>query len=645
MTLTSLADALYARFLATIATRLVKATPISLTTRSVPATETVSIPTRHGSIRAFVTRPAADAPLASGTPPVHLHFHGGAFLVGAPWQDEHLARLVAGEVGATVVNVDYTTAYGTRFPRAHEEAYDALRWVRSSGQAMGWDADRVSVSGVSAGGNLALAVIEQARRAGDPPLRAAALIVPFVDAAAGAAEFVSPMPAGSGAPAPFVNERLVRVSQENYFADATRRTDPLASPVYNDAGMATLPPTLVVTAERDSVRVFDERFTDKARNAGAAIDYLCIPGVDHGFPESSKEQDQAGIRQLAEAVRAHLTEHLDPARPAGTSTSGVPSHLGETMRALHVPAAGAAIELGDLPTPTAGEGTVLIRVKAAGLNALDNGLASGMMAGMMPHEYPLVLGRDAAGVVEGVGDGVSDLAVGDEVFGHVLLVPPIKMGTLAEYAVLPAASVAKKPAGLDDVTAAALPLAGAAAAQSVDAVQPQSGQTVLVNGADGGVGSYAVQLLAARGVTVVATGTPASADRLRQLGATTIVDWTAGPVVDQVRDAYPDGVDALVNVAGFDPAQVPAGAVRSGGAVASTTALPDEQALSTAGLTGTSIMARPTREVITPLAEQAASGALTVSVSSVVPLEQAADALGALAAGKANGKIVVTLDA
>ena len=95
------------------------------------------------------------------------------------------------------------------------------------------------------------------------------------------------------------------------------------------------------------------------------------------------------------------------------------------MRALNVPAAGAPIELSDLPTPAAGEGTVLVRVRAAGLNALDNGLASGMMAGMMPHENPLVLGRDAAGVVEAVGDGVSDLAVGDEVFGHVLpLIPP-----------------------------------------------------------------------------------------------------------------------------------------------------------------------------------------------------------------------------
>ena len=650
MTLTSLTDALFARFLSTVATRLVKPTAVSLTDRSVAGAETVTIPTRHGSVRAYVTRPAPDAPLAvgPGAPPVHLHFHGGAFLVGAPRQDEHLTRFIAGEVGA-VVNVDYTTAYGTCFPQAHEESYDVLLWVREAAAAQGWDAERVSVSGVSAGGNLALGVLEQARRAGDPPLRAAALIVAFVDAAAGPEEYRSPMPAGSGALAPFVSARLVRVSRSAYFADTARRTDPLPSPVRNDAGLGGLPPTLVVAAEHDSVRVFDERFVEKARAAGADVTYVCVSGVDHGFPQSAKAQDAAAVRQLAELLRGHLGEHLaptassTPARPAGAPTVGAPSHPGETMRALNVPAAGASIELGDVPTPSPSEGTVLIRVKAAGLNAIDNGLAAGMMAGMMPHEYPLVLGRDASGVVEAVGDGVTDVAVGDEVLGHVLLMPPIQAGTLAEYAVLPAASVVKKPADLDHVTAAALPLAGAAAAQSVDAVQPQAGQTVLVNGADGGVGSYAVQLLAARGVTVLATGTPQSADRLRELGASTVIDWTAGSVVDQVREAHPDGVDALVNVAGFDPAQVPAGAVKSGGTIASTTALPDEQTLSAAGLTGTSIMATPVRDVVAPLAEQAARGTLKVSISSVVPLEQAADALGALAAGKANGKIVVKL--
>ena len=315
------------------------------------------------------------------------------------------------------------------------------------------------------------------------------------------------------------------------------------------------------------------------------------------------------------------------------------------MRALHVPTAGAQPELGDIPTPIATEGTVLVRVKAAGLNPVDLGVASGRLAGMIPHEYPLVIGRDAAGVVESVGAGVAGISVGDEVLGHVLMAPPIQAGTLAEYAVLPAASIVRKPEGLDFVKAAALPLAGAAAAQSIDAIDPQPGQTVLVNGAGGGVGSFVVQLLAARGVTVVATGTPESADRLRDLGAASVIDRTKGPVVKQVREAYPDGVDALINLAGMSPDDVPADAVRRGGKIASTTAVPDEQTLAAAGVTGSQVMATAVREIVAPLADQAAAGTLKVHVASVLPFEQATDGLGALASGNANGKVVVNLDA
>ncbi|HEX2294858.1 MAG TPA: NADP-dependent oxidoreductase [Actinomycetota bacterium] len=314
------------------------------------------------------------------------------------------------------------------------------------------------------------------------------------------------------------------------------------------------------------------------------------------------------------------------------------------MRALHVPAAGAQPQLGEIPTPSPTPGTVLVRVEAAGLNPVDNGIASGMMSEMIPHEYPLVLGRDAAGVVEAVGEGVEGISEGDEILGHVLLAPPVQAGTLAQYAVLPAAAVAPKPAGLDFVSAAAIPLAGAAAAQSVAAVDPQAGQTVLVTGAGGGVGSFAIQLLAARGATVIATGSPDSVDRLSELGASGVIDRTAGAVVEQVRAVHPDGVDALVNLApGYNPADVPVGAVRRGGKMASLTAMPDEQTLASAEVTGTQIMAAAVRDVVAPLAEQAAAGTLEVNLDSVVSLEQAAEALGALAAGKANGKIVVEI--
>src|SRR6266568_1799455 len=244
------------------------------------------------------------------------------------------------------------------------------------------------------------------------------------------------------------------------------------------------------------------------------------------------------------------------------------------MRALHVPAAGERPQLSDLPVPEPGEGQVLIRVKAAGLNAIDNGIAAGMMAEMMEHAYPLVLGRDAAGVVAATGPGVTGIAVGEEVFGHVLLAPPIQVGTLAEYAVL-------------------------------------------------------------------ATGTPADTERLTGLGAATVLDYTTAPVADQVRAAYPGGIDALIDLVSYAPDDLPLTALRKGGKVASSLGAASDEALAADGLTGSNIMAMPTREVIAALAGQVADGTLKVDVETILPLANAADGLATLASGAARGKIVV----
>jgi len=138
---------------------------------------------------------------------------------------------------------------------------------------------------------------------------------------------------------------------------------------------------------------------------------------------------------------------------------------------------------------------------------------------------------------------------------------------------MPAASVNVMPEGLDFTTAAAIPLAAAAASTAVGFLgdAAAAGSVVLVNGASGGVGSYVVQLLAARHVDVVATGQAADAERLHELGVKTTIDYTVGSVVEQVRGMYPDGVDALVNLAGNTPDQIPLGAVKAGGVVSFTT--------------------------------------------------------------------------
>ncbi len=311
--LTRIVGSAQAQLLSSVATRLIRAPKVVLTNREVGTPVTVLVPTRHGDVRCSVTRAAVDAPLALDTarPPVHINIHGGAFLVGAPQQDDHLVRAIAGEVGATVVNIDYSASPRTRYPRAHEECHDVLRWVQRSADAMDWDGARVSIGGTSAGGNLALGALELARRAGDPPLRAAVLLVPSVDQTLPPEQYTSPVPgAGGRAHRPFVSPRLVRLVQDHYFADTARRTEPLASPVLGDEEISALPPLLVVSAEQDAMRPQIERFVAEARDRGVTLTHHCARGVDHGFPQSSKQSDRAAVRELAELVRVHLTEHL-----------------------------------------------------------------------------------------------------------------------------------------------------------------------------------------------------------------------------------------------------------------------------------------------------------------------------------------------
>jgi NADPH:quinone reductase-like Zn-dependent oxidoreductase len=315
------------------------------------------------------------------------------------------------------------------------------------------------------------------------------------------------------------------------------------------------------------------------------------------------------------------------------------------MKALALTDFDNAPALNELPVPEVASGQVRIRVGAAGLNKIDTAIGSGMLQGMAEYQFPVVLGRDAAGVVDAVGDGVDHVSVGDEVIGHVLLGPTLHDGTLAEYALVPADAVVAKPDNLDFTAAAALPLAGAAALAAVDAVEPSPGARVLIAGAGGGVGSYAVQLAASRGATVIATGLPDDADRLRDLGAAEVVDYR-DDVAAQVLTGAGGPVDALIDLVSFDADSLDklAATVRHRGKVASTLNAASPEALAPRGLVATNIMATPTRETLTTLVDEIQRGALRVDVEQTMSLDEATTGLETLANGQARGKIVVTLD-
>src|SRR5918994_1807949 len=217
------------------------------------------------------------------------------------------------------------------------------------------------------------------------------------------------------------------------------------------------------------------------------------------------------------------------------------------MRAIGEDKLGGPVALIDLPTPKVGADEVLIRVRAAGVNPFDWKVADGELRDEMEHRFPLILGFDAAGVVERVGANVTELAEGDEVYGY-LFKPVMGEGAYAEHVGTPAAIVAKKPESVGFAEAAALPTPGLTAMDLVDAVNPKECDTVLIVGATGGVGSYAVQLATQRGARVIATARGANEAFVRELGAVETIDHTKEEIVGSVLVAHPDGIEPIVDV-------------------------------------------------------------------------------------------------
>ncbi len=306
------------------------------------------------------------------------------------------------------------------------------------------------------------------------------------------------------------------------------------------------------------------------------------------------------------------------------------------MKAITLAQEGAAPALAELDeTRAPGAGEVLVRVQASSVNQLDGGIAAGMLAGMLPHEYPITLGRDFAGVVEQVGEGVSSVAVGDEVFGEVPgMAAPVHDGAWTERIVVSEQVLAPKPAGVDTAQAGAAPLAALTALGIVDALDLSAGQTVLIVGATGGVGSLVVQLAKAAGATVIAPALPEDDAFLRGLGVDEVLPRD-GDLVAAVRERYPDGVDALVDaVTPYQPTPYDA-ALADGGRIASPTNAAGE------GPGRTNVMHRASRESLDRIAQLLADGTITVPIQRTYELAQAPEALRALSTSHTQGKLAL----
>ena len=283
----------------------------------------------------------------------------------------------------------------------------------------------------------------------------------------------------------------------------------------------------------------------------------------------------------------------------------------------------------DVEVPQPGAGQVRVRVMAAGVNALDGKIRSGVLQAMFPTPLPVIPGFEVAGVVDALGDGVTDMTVGDEVVGWS------DTGAYAQYAL--ASTVAPKPANLDWQRAVALPVAGETAERVLNLLGVARGETLLIHGAAGAVGTVAVQLAVARGARVIGTAGTDNQDYVASLGATATVYGDG--LVERVRALAPDGIDAVLDVAGKGALE---DSIILRGGTDRIVTLADFSA-GQLGVTFSKGGGERSADRLAALAQDAATGTLVITVTAY-PLAKAATAQQVSDSGHVRGKLVLTLD-
>jgi NADPH:quinone reductase-like Zn-dependent oxidoreductase len=288
----------------------------------------------------------------------------------------------------------------------------------------------------------------------------------------------------------------------------------------------------------------------------------------------------------------------------------------------------------DAPRPEPKNDEILVRVMAAGVNPVDSYVRQGMFAKRGLDNRPLIIGSDIAGVVEKTGVNVKKFKAGDKVYAYLSVT---RGGAYAEFAVAKESETALKPKNISFEEAAAVPLAGTTAWQAlIDSAKIDKGQSVLIHGGSGGVGSFAIQIAKARGAKVIATASTAHQQLLKQLGVDQAIDYTTTKFEDVVKD-----VDVVLNCARADALSRSYGVVKKGGVIVSITDEPDQAECGKRDLRCSRLGAHPDAKVLEELTKLIESRKMTPIVSQTFPLADASKAHQQIETRHTLGKIVL----
>jgi len=289
----------------------------------------------------------------------------------------------------------------------------------------------------------------------------------------------------------------------------------------------------------------------------------------------------------------------------------------------------------NVPRPEPQHGQVLIQVRAAAVNPVDWKIREGWLASMIPLQLPAIAGTDVAGVVMATGQGVTDFRVGQDVYGFV----GIGSGAYAEYTTATIETIALQPRTLDYVQAASVPLVATTAWQALfEASGLKEGQTVLVHGGAGGVGTFAVQLAKMKGAYVLATASSQNVEFVKGLGADEVIDYTTTRF-----ETVAHHVDVVLDVIGGETEQRSWGVLKPGGILVSTLGPPSQEDAAKHRVRAAFVQAQPTAGLLKEIARLLDSGQIKPNVGKMFPMEQARQAQELKQHGHTRGKIVLEI--